>query len=216
MTEPFDEYGDRLRGALHAEADAVTPSPEGLERIRSKINKRRERRLGPWFAVPWMRPLAAVAAAIFVTVIAVSATPALKNFVQTGHFSPDSQSGSGQTSANNGHSQGQWSPGGGQPPLPSVSPSPNTIRPSNTGTHVVTAPCPPGEGTVTPTGSPSPAAQAGGPAPKVTCEASTGTSSAPTTPGGPETTPPTSPTQPSSTDEPPGSSASQPAANASP
>lgn len=87
MTEPFDEYGDRLRRALHAEADAVVPSPEGLDQIRTKISKRREQRL--WFALPWLRPVMAVAAALFIAVAAVSTTPAIRNFVQTGHLSPD-------------------------------------------------------------------------------------------------------------------------------
>ena len=37
MTEPESEYGERLRRALHAAADGVVPSGDGLERIRSKI-----------------------------------------------------------------------------------------------------------------------------------------------------------------------------------
>jgi hypothetical protein len=37
MTEPEAEYGDRLRRALHAAADGVVPSGDGLERIRSRI-----------------------------------------------------------------------------------------------------------------------------------------------------------------------------------
>ncbi len=37
MTEPEAEYGERLRRALHAAADSVVPSGDGLERIRSRI-----------------------------------------------------------------------------------------------------------------------------------------------------------------------------------
>ena len=37
MTEPEPDYGERLRRALHAAADSVVPSEDGLERIRSRI-----------------------------------------------------------------------------------------------------------------------------------------------------------------------------------
>ena len=37
MTDPEAEYGERLRRALHAAADGVVPSGDGLERIRSRI-----------------------------------------------------------------------------------------------------------------------------------------------------------------------------------
>jgi hypothetical protein len=36
--DPFDTYGDALRRALHAEADAVVPAPDGLDRIRACLN----------------------------------------------------------------------------------------------------------------------------------------------------------------------------------
>lgn len=174
MTQPFDdEHGDRLRRALHAEAEAVTPSAEGLERIRSKINQRRERRLGFFsLSAPWLRPLAAVAAAVFVCVVTVSVTPALANFVQTGHFSPNSGGGDGRTTTNDGTSQGEVPPSGSGSPSPSMSPSPTTIRPSNTGKHVVNGPtCGAGEETVTPSAGP-PSAGGGGHhvASQVTCQ----------------------------------------------
>jgi hypothetical protein len=211
MTEPFDEYGDRLRRALHAEADAVTPSPEGLERIRTKINKRRERHLGLWFPSPWLRPIAAVAAAIIVSIIAVSATPALKNFVQTGHFSPDTQSGGGPTSTNDGRSQGQMPPPA--TPAPSVSPR-NPIPPPSSGKHVVTAPCPPGEGTFTPPNGGTPALQGSGPAPKVTCQPDTGGDDQTTAPptDGATSPPPSSPQQPPPASDTPPPQGSQPSA----
>jgi hypothetical protein len=157
MTQPFDdEYGDRLRRALHAEAEAVTPSAEGLERIRSKINDKHERRFGFFLSAPWMRPLVALTAAVFVCGAAVSATPALKNFVQTGHFSDGSGSGGTGSSSNGGRTQGQVVPGGSSNPVPSTSPSPSTIRTPAAGEHVVKgSTCKPGESTVTPSGSPA-------------------------------------------------------------
>ena len=36
MTDPEAEYGERLRRALHAAADGVVPSGDGLERIRTR------------------------------------------------------------------------------------------------------------------------------------------------------------------------------------
>src|SRR5690349_12837354 len=159
MTQPFDdEYGERLRRALHAEAEAVTPSAEGLERIRSKINQRHERRLGFFsYSSPWLRPLAAVTAALAVCFAAVSVTPALANFVQTGHFSPDSGSTDGGSATNDGRSHGQVIPVESLTPLPDTTPSPTGLHPSNTGQHVVTGKCPRGEGTVRPSNSPPPA-----------------------------------------------------------
>jgi hypothetical protein len=202
MTQPFDdEHGDRLRRALHAEAEAVTPSAEGLERIRAKINQRHERRFVLSLSAPWLRPLAAVAAAAVVCVVALSVTPALANFVQTGHFSPDSGRRKGNSAATEGRSQGQPPPGGSSTPDPSSSPSPTSIHPSNTGNHVVNGTCPPGESTVTPTATPTADGSAGtGPRAPRTCQASPGggTTTPPSTGG---TTPPTEsspPTAPSS------------------
>ena len=198
MTQPFDdEYGDRLRRALHAEAEAVTPSAEGLERIRTKIDQRHERRWSMFsYAAPWLRPFAAVAAALAVCVVAVSVTPALANFVQTGHFSPDAGSGGQNSSTKDGHSQGGVVPGDSSTPGPGDSTSPTTIHPSNTGKHVVNGTvCPPGENTVTP--SPS-ASGAKTPAPRVTCQPPPGD-----TPPPPVTEAPPPPPVPSPPAEPP-------------
>ena len=216
MTQPFnDEYGDRLRRALHAEAEAVTPSAEGLERIRHKITRRHERRLGYLsYSAPWLRPLAAVTAALMVCVVAVSVTPALANFVQTGHFSPDSGSGSGRDAHNSGRSHGQVLPGDPSSPAPSTSPSPSSISPSNNGKHVVKGTtCPPGEDTVSPSPTPGSGSAAGSAAkPKVTCQAPPGGGDSPSTPvtEDPSTPPPSS--QPEGPPSDP-SSASAPAVN---
>jgi hypothetical protein len=198
MTQPFDdEHGDRLRRALHAEAEAVTPSAEGLERIRSKISKRHERRFGfISYSTPWLRPLAAVTAALVVCFAAVSVTPALANFVQTGHFSPDSTGGNGGDMQNSGRSHGQVLPDDSSTPVPSGSPSPSSPRPTNNGSHVVSGSCPPGEDTVTPSSTPAPGDPTTDPTPKITCQAPGGggsdSSSAPAT----EPPPPTTSAQP--------------------
>jgi hypothetical protein len=214
MTQPFDdEYGDRLRRALHAEAEAVTPSPEGLERIRSKINDKHERRFGFSLSAPWMRPLVALTAAVFVCGAAVSATPALKNFVQTGHFSDDSGSNDRGSTSNSGRSQGEVVPGGSSNPAPSTSPSPSSIHASNSGKHVVNGTtCQPGESTVTPSGSPAPAAPAPGATVHVTCQPDTGPVQA--SPPATDPPPPASPPTDDPATDPPASSV--PNANQSP
>jgi hypothetical protein len=145
MTEPFDEYGDRLRRLLHAEAEAVVPSPEGLEKIRAKIDQRHERRL--WYIRPWLRPLAAVSAAIVMSIIAVPATAAFKNFVQTGHFSPDSGHNGGRHTVDGRYTPNQKPPG----PVPSdtrLSPRPSSSLSTSPGSRA-SGSCAPGEGTVT-------------------------------------------------------------------
>jgi hypothetical protein len=197
MTQPFDdEHGDRLRRALHAEAEAVTPSAEGLERIRSKINTRHERRWGFLsYSAPWLRPFAAVAAALAVCLVAVSVTPALANFVQTGHFSPDAGSNGGNSSTKDGHSQGKVQPSDSSAPASSDSPSPTAIHPSNTGKHVVNgSTCPSGEKTVTPSATPSGARAGPAPTPKITCQAPpAGDTPPPPVTQGPPTPPTTTP-----------------------
>jgi hypothetical protein len=217
MTPPFDdEYGDRLRRALHAEAEAVTPSAEGLERIRSKISTRHERRWGFLsYSTPWLRPFAAVAAALAVCIVAVSVTPALANFVQTGHFSPDAGSNGNNSSTKDGHSQGQVQPGNPSSPVPSGSPTPTTIHPSNTGKHVVNgSTCPSGENTVTPSTAASGAPTTPSPTPKITCQAPPVVTAPPPVtdpPPPPATTPPEVPPP---SDQP--TSESAPAPNQSP
>ncbi|MFC4112942.1 hypothetical protein [Nonomuraea zeae] len=73
MTQPPDEYGDLLRRALRAEADAVVPSPEGLEIIRARIDRRGVRNLF------WWRAGAAAASAILVAGTIVMAVPQLRS-----------------------------------------------------------------------------------------------------------------------------------------
>lgn len=44
--DPLDAYGDALRRALHTDADAVVPAPDGLDRIRVRVHRRRWYRHG--------------------------------------------------------------------------------------------------------------------------------------------------------------------------
>ncbi|WP_052424325.1 hypothetical protein [Nonomuraea candida] len=75
MTQPPDEYGDLLRRALRAEADAVVPSPDGLEVIRARIERRGARNLF------WWRAGAAAASAVLVAGAIVMAVPGLRSQV---------------------------------------------------------------------------------------------------------------------------------------
>ncbi|MFI7634342.1 hypothetical protein [Nonomuraea sp. NPDC049400] len=72
MTQPPDEHGDILRRALRAEADAVVPSPDGLEIIRARIERRGVRNLF------WWRAGAAAASAVLVAGTIVMAVPQLR------------------------------------------------------------------------------------------------------------------------------------------
>lgn len=80
MTQPHDdEYGDVLRSVLRAEADEVTPSAEGLERIRSRIADRSARRL--WWQMPWIRPAMAVGGAFLLASVVMVGTPGIRGAV---------------------------------------------------------------------------------------------------------------------------------------
>lgn len=216
MTEPFDEYGERLRRVLHAEAETVTPSPEGLEQIRGKIAERRERRFGPWFAIPWARPLVAVAAAVIIVAVAVSATPALKTFVQTGHFSPeDHHSGTAAVVGGQQPSAVQSLPGVSSHPGAPVSPHPSTSPSSTSGGHVVTgSTCPAGEDPVAPPPSAASGAKTATAAPSqgVTCRPGTVTPASPTDKVPPPVT--TSPVQPPTSEPPSNGGQQQPSVQA--
>ncbi len=58
MTEPEAEYGERMRRALHAAADSVVPSGDGLERIRSRIAHEPSRE-GLGLLLGWLRSVTA-------------------------------------------------------------------------------------------------------------------------------------------------------------
>ena len=78
MNPGDDELADRLRRALRAEADRVTPTGDGLVRIRERVGHRRRR-------LSWLRPLLVVTAAAGVASVAVAAPVLLREF---GHRRP--------------------------------------------------------------------------------------------------------------------------------
>ncbi|GAA5081625.1 type IV secretory pathway VirB10-like protein [Thermocatellispora tengchongensis] len=72
MTESTDEHGDLLRRVLRAEADAVVPSPDGLEIIRARIEQRGSRGLF------WWRAAASAAGAVLVAATVVIVWPQIQ------------------------------------------------------------------------------------------------------------------------------------------
>lgn len=171
MTGPFDEHAERLRRALHAEADAVMPSPDALDRIRTRIALGQTPRRPPaWTCVPWVRPLAAVAAAAAAAALALAAPPMITNFIANpagNHQAGRSPAGT----ATDGRYFPAVPPGAPAPapsgPLtayPSAPPSPST-------TPSVTTACErPGDDDEVPapdpSSSPSPSARSAKPCPK--------------------------------------------------
>jgi hypothetical protein len=198
MTDPLDAYGDALRRALHAEADAVVPAPDGLDLIRARISERRRRRFGwAWFTETWGRPAMALAAAAFIAIIAIAATPAFHAIegITAGDRGsangdePGRSVGNGTSVPGHGGSPGQPYPGAPASPAPTSSPTPLS-------SPTVGAPtCRPSAGArSTASSSPSTPESCTSPPPPV--------SSPPDTVNTPTTEPPTSDT-PSVTSEPP-------------
>ncbi|WP_242901662.1 hypothetical protein [Actinomadura terrae] len=209
--DPHDEHGEILRRALHAEADAVSPVGDGLERIRARIadggGRRRfglERFGGAWlgpnrFAVNWTRPVLAVAAAVAVAGIGMTA-PQTIDLIQHSVGSNGPSAGSGaDTDGDRTDAQGHpLPPGSSTPDGPSVSGTPSPSgSPTTTGSPGISA-CvisPP----LTPAPSPSPSkkksADAGGkqPGAKPCPGGGPPATSAPPTPVPPTTTQPTDP-----------------------
>jgi hypothetical protein len=132
MTDPLDAYGDALRRALHAEADSVVPSADGLERIRTRINERQRRFGWAWFTENWGRPAIALGAAMFIAAVALLSTPALhaiegitagdSNSADTG--GPDHSVTNGPNIPGQPGQPGQPYPGGSTSGEPTSSPSP--------------------------------------------------------------------------------------------
>jgi len=75
MTDSSDEYGELLRRALSAEANSVVPSPDGLEIIRARIERRGIR----WLM--WWRTGASVAGALLVAATVVMVVPEFREQV---------------------------------------------------------------------------------------------------------------------------------------
>ncbi|MEV0620844.1 hypothetical protein AB0I81_46490 [Nonomuraea sp. NPDC050404] len=176
MTQPPDEYGDLLRRALRTEADAVVPSPEGLEIIRARIERRGVRNLF------WWRAGAAAVSAVLVAGAIVMAVPELRSQVidqapvaPAGNESSELPSNSSTTRSHQPpsrepepqplHSQPVLLPDSPEPsspratrkaestskPSPSPSPSPTECDSSLSETAEPPADCPSGSPTPTPT-----------------------------------------------------------------
>ncbi|GLW62827.1 hypothetical protein Arub01_10710 [Actinomadura rubrobrunea] len=190
MTDPHDEYGEILRRALNAEAEKVTPAADGLEQIRRRIEERRRRRFSwDWFTAKWARPLLAVATAVAVAGLGVSAP-------QTLGFLSSSVGGNGASDDHEQTAQDGLTPG--DPGAP-----PDTRVPTSSGT----AP----EATPSESASPAPPSASGSaacaPSTAPTDEPTASGTPAPQPPQGSCSTPPTSPTPPT---EPPTDTSSPP------
>ncbi|MEO5874837.1 MAG: hypothetical protein ABIQ26_07555, partial [Streptosporangiaceae bacterium] len=84
---PGDDFAEIVRGALHAEADSVMPSPDALDRIRARTAAE-PRWSWSWFMGDWSRPVLAAGAAALMAAVAVSGGPAaLDRFTSAGQNS---------------------------------------------------------------------------------------------------------------------------------
>ncbi|MDP9861360.1 MULTISPECIES: hypothetical protein [Streptosporangium] len=125
MTESPDEYGELLRRVLSAEADSVVPSPDGLEIIRARVERRGLRGL------MWWRAGASIAGAVLVAATVVMVVPEFReqvtrqvNDVNFTHSTPPDLSATSRAPSN------------GDDPLPVVTkPEPGTTAPLPTPTH---------------------------------------------------------------------------------
>ncbi|SDG95929.1 hypothetical protein [Nonomuraea jiangxiensis] len=155
MTRPPDEYGDVLRRALRAEADAVVPSPDGLEIIRARIERRGVRNLF------WWRAGAAAASAVLVAGTIVMAVPQLRSQIidQTPATWVDNETTS-KVPSNSSTTRSQQQPSKGPQPEPShvgVPPVTRTQSPRPARTADSTSrPSPSPTSTSLPSASPSP------------------------------------------------------------
>lgn len=173
-TDPHDEHGEILRRALNAEADSVNPAGDGLERIRARIADGSGRRFGlgrfgparfgfgfDRFTVNWARPVLAVAAAVAVAGLGVTA-PQTIDLIQQSVGSNGASGGGGNNTAGDhtnvqGNSEfpGPPAPGGTASEAPSTSQTPTSS--TSPGLSSCSIPEPPGTPAVTASPSPEPA-----------------------------------------------------------
>lgn len=190
MTQPHDdEYGVILRRVLRAEANEVTPSAEGLERIRTGIDARAARRL--WWQMPWVRPAMAMGGALVLAAVVMAGTPSIRQSViaafqpttPTGPASPYHPPSNNQGYPTNGPGTGSPSPTGSGGPSQGPGGGPcgdpggddsggqvTTLRTpsaSSTPTHCATTP-PPQTQTEEPTTPSSPTTRPDSPPPHTT------------------------------------------------
>lgn len=156
MTDSPDEYGELLRRALNAEANSVVPSPEGLEIIRARIEKRGLRGL------VWWRAGASVAGAVLVAATVVMMVPQLRHqvteHVQSGEVNFTESTTPDLSATSRPPMRGD------QQPLP-------VTRPGTT--PPVTSPAVPKSSSPTPTPTPAPSRPAK-PTPSPTCPTTSG------------------------------------------
>ncbi|GAA3235041.1 hypothetical protein [Actinocorallia longicatena] len=85
-----DPLGEVLRGALHAEADRVMPSPDALSLIRERTARGGRGLAWTWLTGGWKGPLLASVAALGMATVALSATPAaIDRFTNAGQQSKE-------------------------------------------------------------------------------------------------------------------------------
>ncbi|MGW2159317.1 hypothetical protein [Nonomuraea sp. NPDC001699] len=153
MTQPPDEYGDVLRRALRAEADAVVPSPEGLQIIRARIERRGVRNLF------WWRAGAAAISAVLVAGTIVMVVPGLRSQIFEAPIEPvdNSTTTPGNSSTRLSTPPRRDSHSAEPPPVVVVPPSHSeTHRPSETARSTrQPSPSPTPSSTPCPTGDPA-------------------------------------------------------------
>ncbi|NDU72918.1 hypothetical protein GWI34_09775 [Actinomadura sp. DSM 109109] len=213
-TDPHDEHGEILRRALHAEADSVNPAGDGLERIRARVEAGRRGRFGlgrfgparfgfDRFTVNWARPLLAVAAAVLIAGLGVTAPQTIGMIQQS--VGSNSHSGDGGDDTDGDRTGAGIDP---QFPDPSSPGTPTSGEPSPSQTPSTSSS--PGLSSCR---IPSPGASAGStstPTPATTpCPSETPTQAPPTTPAPPTSTSPPPPSKP--TEEPTPPETSEPA-----
>lgn len=213
-TDPHDEHGEILRRALHAEADSVNPAGDGLERIQARIADGRRRRTGlgrfgparfgfDRFTVNWARPLLAVAAAVLIAGLGVTAPQTIDMIQQSvGSNSPSGDGGDDTAGDRTGPGIDPEFPVPSSPGA-STSGEPSTPQTPSTSSSPGLSSC----------RIPSPGASAGStatPTPATTpCPSETPTQAPPTTPAPPTSTTPAPPSKP--TEQPTPSETSEPA-----
>ncbi|WP_285694862.1 hypothetical protein [Actinomadura sp. NBRC 104412] len=221
-TDPHDEHGDILRRALHAEADKVIPGADGLEKIRARIEERSRPRFGwDWFTVNAARPIVAVAVAVVVTCVGVTAPQAIEFIQSTANHGPSGDDGGGSAHGSDAtrglppdvRPTGPTRPSGEGDPSTAGSPSPA----ASPGTEACGAQPPATAASPSPSGAPEAGASGQAAPPSQPCPATTPPPTPPTStspdPGVPTDPDPDQPTDPPTTEAPAGGgqSAEQPA-----
>ncbi|MFG1702428.1 hypothetical protein ACFLIM_04465 [Nonomuraea sp. M3C6] len=143
MTQPPDEYGDLLRRALRAEADAVVPSPEGLEIIRARIERRGVRNLF------WWRAGAAAASALLVAGTIVMAVPQLRSQITNERAYPVKDETTSEVPSNSSTTRSQ------QPPPAEPTEQPRVVIPPVVSKTPTSKPSKKADSTTRPSPSPS-------------------------------------------------------------